>query len=276
MPLRPFIRKLYINETRITFLDGKSGKRISILNEKLHVESMKDELTVELRGKFNDIPLAFIGGFNSADFIVTNRPANAEFNGQFGEAKLKAKGIIGPLAPTFDLDVTVAVNTDSVTAFSPLAGRDLPDIGPLSFSVKLTGKEGKLAAGDLFTILNDKNLTAKVKGSIANLATLNGLDLEAKVDTEYLTDILRKIGYQYEYRLPDSVNAMVMLEGSLKNLVIKQFQAKIQGQGLNATAKGEANLTGEKIQTRVVTSVKDALKLTGINVNVYFAVDSLA
>ena len=240
LPLRPFIRKLHVNETRITFLDGKSGRRISVLNEKLTVESMKDELAVELRGKFNDTPVTFIGGFDSADFIVTNRPTSAEFNGQFGKAKLKAKGIIGPLAPFFDLNVTVAVNTDSVTAFSPLAGRNLPDIGPLSFSVKLTGKEGKFAAGDLFIILNDKNLTAKVKGSIANLAALNGLDLEAKVDTEHLTDILRKIGYLYEYRLPDSVNAMVMLEGSLNNLVIKQFQAKIQGQGLNAIANGEA------------------------------------
>lgn len=261
MRLRPFIQKLFINETRITFLDGKSGKRISILNEKLNVESMKDKLTVELRGKFNDIPLAFIGGFDSADFIVANRPANAEFNGQFGEAKLKAKGTIGPLAPTFDLDVTAALDTDSVTAFSPLAGRDLPDIGPLSFSVKLTGKDGEYTASDLVTILNDKNLTAEVKGSIANLAALNGLDLEAKVDTEHLTDILRKIGYQYEYRLPDSVNAMVMLEGSLKNPIIKQFQAKIQGQGLNATANGE---------------VKNIIALEGIKADINFSVDSLA
>jgi uncharacterized protein involved in outer membrane biogenesis len=240
LPLRPFIRKLHVNETRITFLNGKSGKRIRIQNEKLHVGSLGDELAVELRGKFNDTPLSFIGGFDSADFIVANRSANAEFKGHFGKANLKAKGIIGPLAPFFDLNVTVAVNTDSLTAFSPLANHHLPDIGPLSFSVKLTGKDGEYTASEMFTILNDKNLTAEVKGSISNLAALKGLDLEAKVDTEHVTDILKKIGYQYEYRLPDSVNAVVMLEGSLKNPVIKQFQARIQGQGLNATAKGEA------------------------------------
>ena len=274
--LRPFIQKLYINETRITFLDGKSGKRISILNEKLTVESIKDELTVELSGKFNDIPLSFIGGFDRADFMVANRPADAEFNGHFGEAKLKAKGTIGPLAPTIDLDVTVALDTDSVTAFSPLAGRDLPDIGPLSFSVKLTGKEGKFAASNLFTILNDKNLTAEAKGSIADLAALSGLKLEAKVDTDHLTELLISVGIQLAYPLPDSANAMVLLEGSLKDLVIKQFQAKIQGQGLKAIVNGDANLTGEKIQTRGVASVKDALKLTGINADINFSVDSLA
>jgi hypothetical protein len=222
---------------------------------------MKDTLTVELRGKFNDTPVTFIGGFHSADFIVANRPANAEFNGQFGEAKLKAKGIIGPLAPFFDLNVTVSVNTNSLTAFSPLAGHHLPDLGPLSFSVKLTGKDGEYTASEMVTILNDKNLTAEVKGSIANLAALNGLDLEAKVDTKHLTNILKTIGYQYEHRLPDSANAMVMLEGSLKNPVIKKFQAKIQGQGLDATANGE---------------VKNIIALEGIKADINFSVDSLA
>jgi uncharacterized protein involved in outer membrane biogenesis len=274
--LRPFIRKLHIKETLITFFDGKSGDRISIQMEKLHVGSTEDELAIELRGKFNDIPLAFSGGCDSGEFFVANRPAKAKFNGHFGDIKLLAKGTVGPLAPTFDIDVTVAVNTDSVTAFSPLAGRDLPDIGPLSFSVKLTGKDGKYTASELLTVLEDKYLTAEAKGSIADLAALNGLKLEAKVDTDHLTGILKEIGYQSEYKLPDSLNAMVVLEGSLKDLVIKQFQAKIQGQGLNAIVNGEANLTGGKIQTRVVASVKDALKLTGINANIYFAVDSLA
>ena len=54
---------------------------------------------------------------------------------------------------------------------------------------------------------------------------------------------------------------MVMLEGSLKNLVIKQFQAKIQGQGLNATANGE---------------VKNIIALEGIKADINFSVDSLA
>ena len=260
LQLRPFIRKLHLNESHITFLDGKSGERISFQKEKLHVDSIEDKVTIELRGKFNDIPLAFIGGFDSADFIVANRPAKAKFNGHFGDVKLFAEGTVGPLAPTFDLDVTVAVDADTITTLSPLVGRDLPDIGPLSLSVKLLGKKGKYAASELLTVRGDKNLTAEAKGSIEDLAALNGLKLEVKVDTDHLTGILKEIGYQSGYKLPDSLNAMVVMEGSLKDLVIKQFQAKIQGKGLNATVNGEA---------------KNIIALEGVRADVSLETESL-
>ena len=239
LPLRPFIRKLHLNETHITFLDGKSGDRIIIQNEKLHVGSTEDELPIELRGKFNDIPLAFSGGFDSADFIVANRPAKVNFDGHFGDAKLLAKGTIGPLEPTADIDVIVAVDTDSVSTISPLAGRDLPDIGPLSLSVRLTGKEGKYIASDLLTVLEDKNLTAEAKGSIADLAALNGLKLEAKVDTNHLSELLKIIGIQSEYLLPDSLNATTVVSGSLRDPTVEHFQTRIQGQGLIVNGNGE-------------------------------------
>ena len=136
--LRPLIRQIRINETRITFLDDKSGHQLNIHNEKLIVESIEDELSIELKGKLNDIPLAFSGDFGSADFLVANNPTRAKFTAYLGNTKLVAQGIVGPFAPTFNIDLTMAVDTDSVEAFSQLAGRDLPDIGPLSLSVKLT------------------------------------------------------------------------------------------------------------------------------------------
>jgi uncharacterized protein involved in outer membrane biogenesis len=260
LPLRPFIRKLHLNETHITFLDGKSGDRIIIQNEKLHVGSTEDKLSIELRGKFNDIPLAFSGGFDSADFIVANRPAKVNFDGHFGDAKLLAKGTIGPLEPTADIDVIVAVDTDSVSTISPLAGRDLPDIGPLSLSVRLTGKEGKYIASDLLTVLEDKNLTAEAKGSIADLAALNGLKLEAKVDTNHLSELLKIIGIQSEYLLPDSLNATAVVSGSLRDPAVEHFQTRIQGQGLIVNGNGE---------------IKNIMTLKGVSANFSLETETL-
>ena len=140
LPLRPLIRKLHLNDTRIAFIDGKSGDQINIDSDKLHVGSTKDKLDIDLKGKFNDIPLAFSGGLDNAEFFVDNQPANVKFDGHFGDAKLAVTGTAGPLTPTFDLDIVVNLDTDSVAAFSPLAGRELPDIGPLSVALKLNGK----------------------------------------------------------------------------------------------------------------------------------------
>ena len=259
--LRPRIRKLQFNLTRIAYIDGKSGNQIDIDIEKLLVGITKDGLIIEAAGKFNGIPLALSGRCDNSEFIIDNQPANVKLDGHFGDAKLAVRGTAGPLAPTFDLDVTVDMDTPTVAALSPLAGRELPDIGPLAVSAKLTGKEGKYAVSAMRITLDHKILTAEVKGSVADLATLDGLNLEARADTDHLTEFLKGIGYQPGYKLPDSLNVMVVAEGSLKDLAIKQFQAKIRGQGLNATASGV---------------VQNIIALEGVRADVSLETESLA
>lgn len=240
LPIRPLIRKLHLNGTRIAFIDGKSGDRINVHSEKLHLGSEEDRLVIDLKGSFNETPLAFSGGFDNAEFFIDNQPANVKFDGHFGDAKLVVQGKAGPLAPTFDLDVTLAMDTDSIAAFSPLAGRDLPDIGPLSVSAKMTGKEGKYAVSDLLTTLKAEKLQALAKASIADLTALNGLKLDAKVDTGHLTEILKAAGFESKHPLPDSLNIALVADGSLKELAVRQFRTMIQGQGLNVNVTAEA------------------------------------
>ncbi len=260
LPLRPLIRKLHLNGTRIAFLDGKSGEQFDIHSEKLHVRTTEDGLTVEVTGKFNDIPLALSGGLDNAEFFIDNQPAKVKFGGYFGDAKLVVQGTAGPLSPTFDLDVTLAMDTDSVAAFSPLVGKDLPNLGPLAVSAKLIGKEGKYAINDLFTTLNAEKLSVEAKGSVADLTALSGLNLEAKVNTVHLTEILKAVGFESQYPLPDLLNVKIMAEGSMKELAVNQFHVKIQGQGLNATANGK---------------VKNIIALEGVQVDVSLETESL-
>ena len=152
------------------------------------------------------------------------------------------------------------MNSDSVTAFSPFAGRKLPDIGPLSVSAKLTGKEGKYAVSDMLATLEDKTLSAEAKGSIGDLAALNGLKLEAKLATGHLAEILKGIGFQLEYPLPDKVNVAVVMEGNLKELAVKQFQTSIEGQGVNVSGTAE---------------VKNIMTMAGVTADVEVKSESL-
>ena len=234
--LRPLIRKLLLNGAHIAYLDGKNGTRTDVTGEILQIVTTGDGLAIELNGTCNDIPFAFTGGFDNAGHFVDNRPANARFEGSFGDAKLAVQGTAGPFAPTFDLDLSANVNAGSVAAFSVLAGRDLPDIGPLSATVKLTGKAGKYAVSDMRVALDDETLTAEAKGSVADLAGLNGLKLEAKADTGQLAEILQAFGFQSKFPLPDAFHAAVAAEGSLKDLAVKRFEARIEGRGLTVHA----------------------------------------
>ena len=258
-PLRLRIRQVVI-QGNLTYLDGTSGEQTTAGNVKLIIKPAGDRLTVDLAGIFNDIPLALSGGFDNADFFVDNQTAPVSFNGHFGDAKLAVLGTAGPLAPTFDLDVSVNLNSDSVAAFSPLAGQELPDIGPLAISAHLVGKEGKYAVSELLATLEDETITADVKASIADLAALNGLNLEANVNTDQLTEIARTVGFQSEFSLPDSFHAEVVAEGSLQDLTVSRFQAEIQGQGLSVDAAAQ---------------VKNIMTLEGISADVSVNTESL-
>ena len=266
LPLRLRIRKVDIKGTHIAYIDGKSGDRITIDQEKLIIEPVDNRLAIDLAGKFNNIPLALSGGFDNAEFFVDNQPAPVSFDGYFGDAKLAVRGTAGPLAPTFDLDVSVNLNTDSVAAFSPLAGQDLPDIGPLAVSAKLIGKDGKYSVSDLLATLEDKAITAEVKAAIDDLAALSGLDLEANVNTDQLTAFLTKVGFQSEFPLPDSLNATLKAEGNLENLSVTQFQTSIQGQGLqvDTTAQAKNIMTLEGVSADFLLKAESLDYIAGI------------
>lgn len=64
-PLRPLIRKLHLNTTRITFHDGQSGRRINIYLEKLHAGAKDNKLAFEIGGAYNDAPVTLDGIFNA-------------------------------------------------------------------------------------------------------------------------------------------------------------------------------------------------------------------
>ncbi|KKK92284.1 hypothetical protein LCGC14_2704470, partial [marine sediment metagenome] len=259
--LRPLIRKLHFNQTQIAFIEGKSGNRIDVFNEKLHVREGAGKLPIELQGKFNDIPLKISGGFDNVENLIDNKPANVRLDGHFGETKLVVSGTLGPLSPTVDLNVTVDLNTNSIAAFSPFAGRDLPNFGPLSASLNLTGKGGNYTVNDLQANLNAKTLTAAAKGSVADLNTLSGIKLEGSAKTAHLPDVLKRIGFQPDFKLPGSLEVVAVISGSPNELTVTQFDATVHGQGLRATATG---------------NVKDIVTMKGVRANLSMAIDSLA
>ena len=211
-----------------------------IRSERLHVGSTEEKVNLDLKGQFKGIPLALSGSLDNANIMIDNKPSNVGFDGHFGEAKLVVRGTAGPLVPAVNLDITVDVNTDSMAVFSPLAGQELPNLGPLSVSFKLAGKQGRYSLSELLAQLKDQTLTAEARGSITDLANLSGLKVQAWVNTGQMAKLMKKLGIRTDITLPNSVKAEVVTEGNLNELALKQFKADIQGRGFSATGSGQA------------------------------------
>ena len=175
LPIKPLIRKLHLNQARFTYVDAQKGDHLEIDSEKLHVGSKEKNLVVDISGQYNQIPLALTGGLDNDHFFVDNKPAGIKLNGHFGDAKLSVEGSAGPYSPVFDADVTAKVETKSLAAVAPLAGRALPDIGPLTVSARLMGKAGRYSISDLAAVLDDPMLSAKADGAVADLNALEAV-----------------------------------------------------------------------------------------------------
>lgn len=240
LPLRLRIRKLQLDGGRIVYRDGKTGGQLVLHGKRLRVGPRGGKLTVAFAGRFDDTPLALSGAFDDAEFMVANRPTHVGLTGRFGHIRCQVEGTAGPLTPTYDLDVTLAVTADSVAAFAPLIGYSLPDLGPLSVTAGLSGRKGRYAVSAFKAGLDDRILTVRSTGAVGDLAALDGLDLTVKAGTGKLARLLKQIGYAPTCELPEALHATVILEGNGKRLAVKKFRAELQGKGMDAIVNGAA------------------------------------
>ena len=244
-PLRLRIRKVAITGTSVVHIDGKSGNQITLDKKKLIIEPTDGNLAIELEAKYNDIPLALSGDFGNAELFMDNQAAPVSLAGHVGDIKLAVQGSTGPITPTFDLNAGVKLNADSVAAFSPLAGQELPDIGPLAVSAQFIGKSGKYAVNDLLATLDDKIITAEVKASIANLVAMSGLKFEADIGTDQLAKTLEMLGLEVDPPTANSPVTAVAEKDNAEKATGRQMQPTIEVQ--------ESKTEGTSRITRTVT-----------------------
>jgi hypothetical protein len=191
---RPYLRKLDFTDARFAFLNGGTGDRLEFSGDRIHAGVDAGALAVGIDGAFNDIPLELAGRIDDAEFMADNEPTGLTAEGRFGDIGLTLDGQAGPLAPSPALNVNLAVTAESAAAFSPLAGRTLPGIGPLSIAVALAGKDGVYSVEQMQAAVDDENLNLEVMGSLADLNSLAGLELEATAATGSMTTLLQLLG----------------------------------------------------------------------------------
>ncbi len=258
LPFRVRIGQVRIEGISITYLDGESGERFVLDDCRLNIDPVDNRQVMKFSGRYNDTPLNLSTVFDKADFFVDNLSAPVSFEGHFGNTELAGQGRVGPLTPSFDLDLSIKLNINSVADFSVLTGQDLPDIGHLAVSTRLISTNGKYAVSDLLATLADEIISAEVKASSADLTTMSGLQLEADVSTDQLTQLLDTVGYPLETSLPDTFTAKLVAEGSLDNLAVKIFKTSLQGHGvrIDGTAHVKNITTQEGVQADFVLAAE--------------------
>jgi len=281
------VNEVRIENARITYKDGITGKETKVVIEKIETKSDSFDAPLSLLVKiaYNEIPVKIEGSLGSINQLMANENYPVDLEIDTSDAKIGLHGQVAKPMEGKGLDLELGFNVASLSKLSKLAETELPALGPISLTGKLSDGESsysikgmKLQAGktDLSGDLT-ANLAGKRPALSANLSS-NSIDLvelsggetvakkEAKKERVFSPDPLPLEGLK-------SVNANVTLNAkqiktsslvlsktkivlTLKNgnLSIKPLSTLVAGGtmnaniGLNASGKTAALVTDINIK----------------------------
>ena len=180
------VSEVYIENASITYKDGVTGKETKVVIENIETKSDSFDAPLSLLVKivYNEIPVKIEGSLGSINQLIANKnyPVDLEIN--TSDAKIGLHGQVAKPMEGKGLDLELGFNVASLSKLSKLAETELPALGPISLTGKVSDGESsysiknmKLQAGktDLSGDLT-ANLAGKRPALSANLSS-NSIDL---------------------------------------------------------------------------------------------------
>jgi len=195
------VNEVHIENARITYKDGITGKVTEVVIENIETrsESFDDPLSLLVKVAYNEIPVRIEGSLGSINQLMANEeyPVDLEIN--LSDAKIGLHGQVAKPMEGKGLDLELSFNVASLSKLSKLAETELPALGPISLTGKVSDGKGsysikgmKLQAGktdlsgDLTANLAGKRpaLSANLSSNSIDLVELSGGEVAAKKEAK--------------------------------------------------------------------------------------------
>lgn len=259
--LRPLIREVRLEQVRLTYGDAQAGQHHDATFETILMRTQGGQVQVALKGRVDEHALTMSGGIDQAIAADTESAANFNLTGELGDVVLTARGTLDALSALAHADLVIEARVPSLSALSAVAGRELPDQGPVEASLHLSGGEGHYSARDINLVLSSDLLAARIQGVVADLTGVNGIDLTVVGNTQRLTDVLQAFGVDPHAELPPQLDVEGRLQGGLQQLALSDYRVSVADKGVDISVKGQ---------------VADLMALTGIQAEMAMSAQSLA
>jgi uncharacterized protein involved in outer membrane biogenesis len=191
------ISEVHIENASITYKDGVTGKetRVVIENVVLESDSFNDPLSLLAKIAYQEIPVKIEGTLGSVNQLMANENYPVDLEIDASDARISLHGQVAKPMEAKGLDLELGFNIESLSKLSKLAETELPALGPISLTGKLSdGKDSysiksmKLQAGktdlsgDLTANLAGKRpaLAAKLSSNSIDLIELSGDEADTK------------------------------------------------------------------------------------------------
>ena len=238
LPLKPYIRNLKIRNVHFAF-NSPGAERIEARVDlfRLFVNEA-GELPLVVNAVYQDSPVILEGTLGALDDWYSNSQTPVVLKGKLNEAEVRIEGTAGPLFPRPTASLGLFLAAPDLSTFSPFAGIELPELSGLD--IQLTGQaaDGLTAVKDIRIRLDDPQLTVSLTGSIDDLSTISGINLEAAISTDQGTALNQKLGGLAVESLPDSLLFTAALQGSREALSLNRLDLSIKDEGVAVNLSG--------------------------------------
>ena len=272
-PPSPFFKKLKIERGLLTYRDGESGKTYSLSIKKLSAALPDGESPIEvdfqsaLNGRLFEVE-GTLGSIRALIDPMKNSPI--ELEARYGGASIIAKGDIRDAFNVQGIVLTVAAKGPSISEFIGVTGiTDMPDIGPFSLEAGLTDSAEKLSIDKISLEAGSRELAEVIiKGSVEDLLTLQGVNLDFMIRGEDLTNI-RNLGapplyFQKAFMVSGKISSPANKNYRISDLKIVLGENKAKGRiDLNFTRKRPRLTALLASRKTVLGPFKLALNLSG-------------
>lgn len=272
----PILRDVTLAEINVTYNDLGTGERRNLAVNTLTVggEGPFRPLAIDLDGEADGIPLTMAGELGSpSEMLNPDRIWTIDLQGDLAGTAVTIAGGIDEPAAGRGINVILSSETPEIGTLSriskPLAGQEIPNLGPLKLSVLLAGDaDGEVSASDILVSLGRADgVQLELSGAVADILRPAGVDLKGSVavpDISALSDVAGQ-------PIPalGALTSDFVIRGDVQDgVALDDFSFELARDGvLQLSGKGVVGdlMTRRGIDMRIDLLVPDVKKLPAIN-----------
>ncbi len=186
------VQQVRLENAALSYRDGASGNTLSVALEHAAMtgSGLDAPLEVDIAGTYNDAAFTLVGSLGSLSAVMApdGDPWPLDITATAGGATVTVAGTIADLAGASGLELTVTAKGERLGDLAVLAraaGQSVavPALGPYSARFQLAGDADALAMNGIEANVGQQGtLRASVSGSISDLLSASGLDLNATAE----------------------------------------------------------------------------------------------
>jgi uncharacterized protein involved in outer membrane biogenesis len=156
--LLPHVSLVQIQDSLVTYRDGRSGATHSFEVDKLEAKTEGDHVTFNLAALVNKVPLTVVGSVGAPNLLASGAPYPLDVTMTSGGSSAAAKGQIAHLATMQGIAIDVSAKGKALSDLNTFAGATLPPLGPYSIAGRVSEVPGGYKIASLQLMLGDSAL----------------------------------------------------------------------------------------------------------------------